>query len=109
MVDPSRYIFIIRINRMFNLCTEACDLVVDVRFPCLCHLGSSLSVHVCHPAVSYLSTGLAGCSVDPRISCGACKLARTPRVKKKIEYLIFYVKEIKNKKMAQLMDRAKFT
>jgi hypothetical protein len=30
-------------------------------------------------------------------------------LKKKIEYLIFYVKEIKNKKMAQLMDRAKFT
>jgi hypothetical protein len=29
--------------------------------------------------------------------------------KKKIEYLIFYVKEIKNKKMAQLMGRAKFT
>jgi len=35
------------------------------------------------PAVSYLSTGLAGCSVGPWISCGARKLARTPRVTKK--------------------------
>jgi len=35
------------------------------------------------PAVSYLSTGLAGCSVGPEISCGACKLTRTPRVTKK--------------------------
>ena len=33
--------------------------------------------------VSYLFTGLAGCSVNPRISCDACKLARTPRIKKK--------------------------
>ena len=31
----------------------------------------------------YLLTGLAGCSVDPRISRGARKLTRTPRVKKK--------------------------
>ena len=35
------------------------------------------------PAVFYLSTGLAGCSVDPGISCGARKLDRTPRVTKK--------------------------
>jgi hypothetical protein len=35
------------------------------------------------PAVFYLPTGLAGCSVDPGISCGARKLTRTPRVKKK--------------------------
>jgi len=35
------------------------------------------------PAVFYLSTGLAGCSVGPGISCGARKLARTPRVTKK--------------------------
>ena len=35
------------------------------------------------PAVSYLFTGLAGCSVDPGISCGAYKLARTPRLSKK--------------------------
>ena len=35
------------------------------------------------PAVSYLPTGLAGCSVSPRISYVARKLARTPRVKKK--------------------------
>jgi hypothetical protein len=35
------------------------------------------------PAVSYLSTGLAGYSVGPGISCGARKLTRTPRVTKK--------------------------
>ena len=35
------------------------------------------------PAVSYLSIGLAGCSVGPGISCGACKLVRTPRVTQK--------------------------
>jgi hypothetical protein len=54
------------------------------RFPCLCYLGSSLSMHACHPrTVSYLPTGLAGCSVGPGISCGARKLTRTPRVTKK--------------------------
>jgi hypothetical protein len=31
----------------------------------------------------YLSTGLAGCSVDPENSRGVRKLARTPRVIKK--------------------------
>jgi len=35
------------------------------------------------PAVSYLPTGLAGCLVDPEISCGARKLARIPGVTKK--------------------------
>jgi len=35
------------------------------------------------PVVPYLSTGLAGCSVGPGISCGARKLARTLRVIKK--------------------------
>ena len=35
------------------------------------------------PAVPYLSTRLAGCSVDPGNSRGARKLARTPRVIKK--------------------------
>jgi hypothetical protein len=40
------------------------------------------------PAVFYLSTGLAGCSVDPGISCSARKLARTPRVKKKKSCLV---------------------
>jgi len=32
------------------------------------------------PAVLYLSTGLAGCSVGSGINRGTCKLARTPRV-----------------------------
>jgi hypothetical protein len=34
-------------------------------------------------AVFYLFTWLTGCSVNPGISCGARKLARTPRVTKK--------------------------
>ena len=42
--------------------------------------GSILFVHVCHPAVPYLSIGLAGCLVGPEISRGARKLARTPQV-----------------------------
>jgi hypothetical protein len=35
------------------------------------------------PAVFYLSTKLAGCSVDPGTNRGARKLARTSRIKKK--------------------------
>jgi len=35
------------------------------------------------PAVSYLTTRLAGYSMGPGISCGVRKLARTPRVIKK--------------------------
>jgi len=35
------------------------------------------------PVVPYLSTGLAGCSVDPGNSRGARKLTRTPQVIKK--------------------------
>jgi hypothetical protein len=35
------------------------------------------------PAVPYLSTGFAGCSVHPGISRGACKLDRIPRIIKK--------------------------
>jgi len=40
------------------------------------------------PAVSYLFTGLAGCSVDPGISCDARKLARTLRVTKIYIYIV---------------------
>jgi len=35
------------------------------------------------PAVFYLFIRLAGCSVDPGISCGARKLTQTPYVTKK--------------------------
>jgi hypothetical protein len=28
--------------------TEACGPAAEVRFPCLCHLGLSFSVHACH-------------------------------------------------------------
>jgi len=34
-------------------------------------------------SVSPKITGLAGCSVSPKISCGARKLIRTPQIKKK--------------------------
>jgi hypothetical protein len=40
-------------------------------------------MHACHPAVSYLLIGFAGCSVNPEISYGARKLAQTSRLKKK--------------------------
>ena len=46
---------------------------------------SGFKHHLCTPVihvVSYMLTGLAGCSVNPGISCGACKLARTPQVTK---------------------------
>jgi len=39
-------------------------------------------------AVFYLATRLAGYSVNPEISCGACKLARTLRLKKKKGYTV---------------------
>jgi len=47
------------------------------------------------PAVPYLPTGLAGCSVGPEISRGARKLTRTPRVikKKKKEVRIYLAKK----------------
>jgi len=54
------------------------------------------------PVVSYLSTGLAGCSVGSGISRGACKLVRTPRVIKKNTFRIvgasvfFFFLKIKN-------------
>lgn len=35
------------------------------------------------PTVLYLLTRLAGCSIGPGISCGACKLVRTLRLLKK--------------------------
>jgi hypothetical protein len=47
------------------------------------HPGSIFFVHACPPVVSYLSTELAECSMDPEISSGARKLTRIPRVIKK--------------------------
>jgi len=46
----------------------------------------------------YLSTGLAGCSVDPENNRGVRKLARTPRVIKKkntdaLEVVVYQKKE----------------
>jgi len=45
------------------------------------------------PAVSYLPTGLAGCSVGSGISCGARKLARTPGLRKKKKQFIFEIQQ----------------
>jgi hypothetical protein len=50
------------------------------------------------PVVSYLSTGLAGCSVDPGNSRGARKLTRTSRVIKKNK------KEKKRRKLIASME-----
>jgi len=61
--------------------TETCGPAAEARFPCLCHLDSSLSVHICHPR-GVLPTYWV-CRVFSGISCGARKLARTPRVTKK--------------------------
>jgi hypothetical protein len=48
--------------------------------PFLCtRVQASLCMSVI-PVVLYMLTGLAGCSVGSGISCGACKLARTPRI-----------------------------
>ena len=61
---------------------------------------SILYVHLpVTPAVPYLPTGLAGCSVGPGLSCGARKLARTPRVikkekRKKIAMLYYWLENI---------------
>jgi hypothetical protein len=41
--------------------------------------------------IFYLSTRLAGCSVDPEISCGTCKLARTPQVTKQKKKMMSFV------------------
>ena len=51
--------------------------------------GSTLSICTyVIPVMTYMPTGLAGCSVGSRISHGACKLARTPHViyKKSVQY-----------------------
>jgi hypothetical protein len=45
-------------------------------------------------AVSYLPIELAECLVDPRISCGARKLARTTRVTKKKKRTIVMPKQL---------------
>jgi hypothetical protein len=58
--------------------TEGIGLAVGGACLLLLLLGSSPHVHACHPAVSYMFTGFAGCSVGRGISCGARKLARTP-------------------------------
>jgi len=61
--------------------TETCGPAAEARFPCLCHLGSSLSVYACHPRG--VLPAYWACRVFSGISCGARKLARTPRVTKK--------------------------
>jgi hypothetical protein len=70
--------------------------------PFLC-MGSRLLVLLCTsvtPAVSYMLTGLAGCSVSPGISCCARKLVRTPQVKKKLINISVYLHEMKKQDRA---------
>jgi hypothetical protein len=52
--------------------------------------------------VSYLLTGLTWCLVDPGISCGARKLARTPRVKKKKRLRNYYIRAFFMKKLKRI-------
>jgi len=73
----------------FFLRTWGCSLVVEGTCSFPLHQGSNLTVHIYHPAVPYMLTGLAGCSVSPGISCGARKLVRTSRVTKK-NIVFFY-------------------
>ena len=68
---------------MSMVSTEACGPAVLAGFPAS---ASWVQASTCTPittAVSYLSPGLARCSVGPGISRGARKLARTPRIIKK--------------------------
>jgi len=68
------------LNKIAEECTEACGPAANLVSVTWVRVSACTSVT---PAVSYLPTGLAGCSVDPGISCGARKLARTPQVTKK--------------------------
>jgi hypothetical protein len=67
------------LNKIAEECIEACGPAVESRFT---WVRASTCTPVT-PAVSYLPIGLAGCSVGSEISCGARKLAQTPRVIKK--------------------------
>jgi hypothetical protein len=78
-------------NKKTKLGTKACSPAVLVGFLYLCILVQVSACASVTPAVFYLPTGLAGCSVDPEISRDARKLARTPRVIKKKKRLNWYV------------------
>jgi hypothetical protein len=52
------------------------------------------------PAVPYMFTGLVGCLVDPRISCGARKLVRTSWIKKKLINILVYLHGMKEQDRA---------
>jgi hypothetical protein len=54
---------------------QACGPAVLAGFLCLCLLGSSLSVHVCHPRDVLPVCWACRCSVGPGINRGARKLA----------------------------------
>jgi hypothetical protein len=72
------------------VCTEACVRAAEVRFFSVIWVRISAYIIVIF-MVFYLFTRLAGCSVDPEISCGACKLARTPRVTKQKKKMMPFV------------------
>ena len=53
-------------------------------------LRSESSLCTCYPVVFYLFIGLVGCSIEPGISCGACKLTRTPWLYKKKTFCVLF-------------------
>jgi hypothetical protein len=65
-------------KKIILTCAEVLGLAVGGACLLQLLLGSSPRAHVCHPAVPYMSTGFAGCSVGRGISRGVRKLARTP-------------------------------
>ena len=63
--------------------TKTSGPAAEVRFSCLCHLVRASTYTYVTLTVSYLSTGLTGCLVNPGISYSTYKLARTFQIKKK--------------------------
>jgi len=88
------YVFVFSFNRIQFTHPIALKILLEITWGCglaamtetfsflYIRVRSSLCMSVTL-AVPYLSTGLAGCSMDLRISRGACKLARTPWIIKK--------------------------
>jgi len=70
--------------------TEACSPAVLAGFPCLCILGSSLSVHACHPRSALPAYWVC------RVFSGSGKFRfGSVFIKKKVTRLIFKTKTLK--------------
>jgi hypothetical protein len=77
--------------KMKNSSTTSLQLIRSSLSPSAAPGCSSSHGHACHPAVIYMLTEFAGCSVGRGINRGACKLARTPRRSKKKKYASMHV------------------